>query len=85
MENKISEICQTCAKFSTCKRCVESKHRILSCDEFEKSKTNEDSNHLEIENHEFTRDKGLCTNCTKRTYCTLNRPEGGVWHCNEYN
>ena len=28
--------------------------------------------------------KGLCVNCANRDCCTLPRPEGGVWHCEEY-
>lgn len=28
--------------------------------------------------------KGLCRNCKKRKGCTLPKPEGGVWHCEEY-
>ena len=28
--------------------------------------------------------KGLCKNCKKRKTCTLPRPEGGVWRCEEY-
>ncbi len=28
--------------------------------------------------------KGLCINCDNRDFCTLPRPEGGVWHCEEY-
>jgi hypothetical protein len=27
---------------------------------------------------------GLCVNCENRHTCTLARPEGGVWHCEEY-
>jgi len=29
-------------------------------------------------------DKGLCRNCTNRETCTFPKPEGGVWHCDEY-
>lgn len=29
-------------------------------------------------------DKGLCKNCANRETCTFPRPEGGVWHCDEY-
>ena len=29
-------------------------------------------------------DKGLCKNCENRETCTFPRPEGGVWHCDEY-
>jgi len=28
--------------------------------------------------------KGLCMNCDNRFECQLPRPEGGVWHCEEY-
>jgi len=28
--------------------------------------------------------KGLCVNCAHRDSCQLAKPEGGVWHCEEY-
>lgn len=28
--------------------------------------------------------RGLCVNCDVRETCTLPRPEGGVWYCEEY-
>lgn len=31
--------------------------------------------------HEF---KGLCVNCDHRDTCAFPKPEGGVWHCEEY-
>jgi len=38
---------------------------------------------------EKNRDDGeivdLCATCVKRDTCTLPKPEGGVWHCEEYN
>jgi hypothetical protein len=27
---------------------------------------------------------GLCRNCARLDDCTYPKPEGGVWHCNEY-
>jgi hypothetical protein len=27
---------------------------------------------------------GLCVNCEVRATCTLSKPAGGVWFCNEY-
>lgn len=27
---------------------------------------------------------GLCSNCEHRRECTFPKPEGGVWHCEEY-
>jgi (2Fe-2S) ferredoxin/predicted RNA-binding Zn-ribbon protein involved in translation (DUF1610 family) len=29
--------------------------------------------------------RGLCLNCAKREFCTFPKPEGGVWHCDEYS
>ncbi len=29
-------------------------------------------------------DQGLCKNCANHENCTFPRPEGGVWHCDEY-
>ena len=28
--------------------------------------------------------KGLCINCEHRESCSMHRPEGGIWHCEEY-
>jgi hypothetical protein len=28
--------------------------------------------------------KGLCINCEHRESCLLPKPDGGVWHCEEY-
>jgi hypothetical protein len=28
---------------------------------------------------------GLCVNCSQRFSCTYERPEGGVWHCEDYS
>lgn len=28
--------------------------------------------------------KGLCSLCENRSTCTFPKPEGGVWHCEEY-
>ena len=29
--------------------------------------------------------KGLCSICEDRKTCTFIKPEGGVWHCEEYH
>lgn len=29
--------------------------------------------------------KGLCRTCARRDTCTFPKPEGGVWHCEEYD
>jgi len=27
---------------------------------------------------------GLCMNCEHRRTCTYPKPEGGIWHCEDY-
>jgi len=27
---------------------------------------------------------GLCSNCENRKTCVFQKPEGGIWHCEEY-
>jgi hypothetical protein len=27
---------------------------------------------------------GLCSTCENSETCTFQKPEGGVWHCEEY-
>ena len=27
---------------------------------------------------------GLCSDCENRENCTFPKPEGGIWHCEEY-
>lgn len=34
--------------------------------------------------HEPATYKGLCSNCDNREECVFPKPEGGVWHCEEY-
>ena len=33
---------------------------------------------------DFARYRGLCSNCEERRSCAFPKPEGGVWHCEEY-
>ncbi len=28
--------------------------------------------------------RGLCCNCENRHTCKISRPEGDIWHCEEY-
>ena len=28
--------------------------------------------------------RGLCCNCENRGHCKITKPEGDIWHCEEY-
>jgi hypothetical protein len=68
-----------------------SKRVVLECEEFDghvedkHDSAEERSNHgggrVNPAPHTYT---GLCTDCENRATCTFVRPQGGVWHCEEY-
>lgn len=41
-------------------------------------------NSFQVRGKDSEKYKGLCKNCKKRKTCTLPKPEGGVWRCEEY-
>jgi len=84
-------LCETCKHADNCTFPLYDDRPVLQCEEFE-GETNETVQHIaspEIEtNHERVSDKekllGLCENCANRDICTFEKPEGGVWRCEEY-
>ncbi len=90
-------LCSCCKGASTCTYPKTSGHPILECEEFDgilapplglvrRSKVTH-ATPLSMENprgSDFKEHRGLCLNCEKHATCTYPRPEGGVWHCEEY-
>ena len=37
-----------------------------------------------VNNQPKSQYKGLCMNCEHREDCAVPKPEGGIWHCEEY-
>ncbi len=37
-----------------------------------------------VTDKDFAIIRGLCSICEGREACTFVKPEGGVWHCEEY-
>ena len=37
-----------------------------------------------VEERESSITKDLCKNCKKNETCQLPKPEGGIWHCEDY-
>ncbi len=88
-------LCSSCRSTLTCTFPRTPGQPILQCDEFDgysfspldvspiprlptalspSSRPAEDSNTL----------RGLCRDCERLRTCTYPKPEGGVWHCEEY-
>jgi hypothetical protein len=88
----------SCCKFAfTCTYRINPDHPVLQCEEFEGIVYSPDRrNHpkkalplnaagrplrSEISSPRYM---GLCTICEERDTCTYPKPEGGVWHCEEF-
>jgi hypothetical protein len=97
---KYRGLCSTCEHRATCTYPRDPDQRIHYCcehDGYQESEgsvslallgTGRASSHLPTSprNDEAlsTAYKGLCRSCQNRDTCTFPKPEGGVWHCEEY-
>lgn len=92
-----SGLCLTCNKFPTCVYPKNSLRPVLFCDEFEgyedfppqPVRIISPSRPVVSSDTEDQEDSslpllGLCRICERRHECTYPKPEGGVWHCEEY-
>jgi len=63
---------------------------IFFCEEFEVStaasipESGRAVEEMPRDTHRGSGRMGLCVNCENAGTCTLPRPEGGIWHCEEY-
>ena len=93
---KLKGICATCIHADTCANLASATAPIWYCEEFDDSgpadpvtpepKILEPTIRMEEEVPPVpsNRPKGLCMNCKNFPTCTFPKPEGGVWHCEEY-
>lgn len=82
-------LCITCKNVDTCIFLKNSTKPIISCEEFENVETVEKLNEdvkkdVEVKFENQNLKLGLCANCENRYDCTFEKPESGVWHCEEY-
>lgn len=96
-ETEYSGLCMTCVHSSTCAFPRRKDQPVLSCEQFaEHGKDHVETaatvrpppaepqaQMIEVK-EEPSRYKGLCATCENRETCTFPKPEGGVWHCEEF-
>ena len=92
-EKKYYGICTTCNHAHLCMHSQNSKRPVWFCEMFDdyvpprelssNSNKSQKKYNSKLESH-YAQYKGLCMNCAKRDSCTFPKPEGGVWHCAEY-
>lgn len=90
-------LCSTCIHSLACVLRKNHALPVLNCEEFDdyiplevtEINTTESILPLTPEKSRVTENKldhlkGLCSNCENRQTCTYKKPEGGIWHCEEY-
>jgi len=87
-----SDLCSTCANAPDCAFLKNKKKAVFECEEFEIAGRDGEQKPLKAKrtaasaqgNDEAGKLIGLCCNCKNRATCVFPKPEGGVWHCEEY-
>lgn len=76
---KATGLCKKCLYAENCVIRHSYHGHIFQCEEFEDHETEETAASDESDSL-----LGLCMSCDKAPVCTLPKPPGGVWQCNEY-
>jgi hypothetical protein len=90
-------LCSLCKNASTCTYTRDFRRPVLQCEEFDGYEprpvrpivknillTADTKLRSNVEEKDSGQYKGLCSICEDRKICTFIKPEGGVWHCEEY-
>jgi len=75
-----TELCQTCLYLPDCTRRLECDFTITSCDRYVADPSRVGDMNIDG----VPELKGLCKYCIKRHNCSIYKPKGGIWHCEEY-
>jgi hypothetical protein len=86
-------LCSTCNNRPTCVYRAKRGFDALYCEMYDDFMLSDNGDHKQRELPVSTADvgpaqvefTGLCANCDNRHTCTITKPEGGIWHCEEYS
>jgi len=89
---KHSDLCSTCDEGISCNYSKSQQDPVIQCEEFSCAPTPSHKNDKESkmnntdseEKNNLNSYKGLCANCENSRSCIIEKPEGGIWHCEEY-
>ncbi len=92
-KSKAIGLCSSCIAFKDCTYPKAPDRPILECEEFDgeqasirmrPQKINPNKKSVGASMNAAAGIGGLCDLCENLTTCTYPKPEGGVWHCEEY-
>ena len=84
------DLCSTCDHAETCGHCGDRERPIFFCELFEATVSPKPAGPARSRPEAAAAPppavdlKGLCSNCEERPSCTIPKPQGGIWHCEEY-
>ena len=97
VKQEASGLCSCCNSFKTCTYAKDPQRPILQCEEFDgivppslkmvpqgKITPEGSGKTSDLGMSDLNSYRGLCSLCEDRATCTYPKPEGGVWHCEEY-
>ncbi len=90
-----SGLCGTCENAARCIYVGDAEHPVLECEEFTHHRADAARRpprprsiaavpQAEAREEESRPALGLCSDCENRAGCMFDKPEGGVWPCEEY-
>jgi hypothetical protein len=87
-------LCQTCVNAPACTFPRNVTRPVWHCEEFDTYMPSQTSKEIPSKvgpqlnssyaKKDISQYQGLCSNCENIKSCTYPKPEGGVWHCEEY-
>ena len=96
-KNRYLGLCSYCKSAQNCAFVRDPNRPVYQCEEFDEityasiripNQKNLSLKHLPqnplTSEDTFHHYRGLCSNCEERATCTYPKPEGGVWHCDEF-
>jgi len=87
-----NDICSTCNYGDFCVTKKTRKRPVWFCEEFDNYVPVKEQPMVEAQfqtristgENDSSQFKGLCINCESRHTCKFIKPNGGIWHCEEY-
>ena len=90
-----SGLCGTCENAMFCMYLGDAERPVLECEEFTHHRAGaarpaaRRMNLAAVPKHDAPEERlplamGLCSDCENRSSCVFDKPEGGVWQCEEY-
>ena len=83
---RFNDLCTNCMQRDNCSICNARKSAIQYCEEYEAATLQgiQWDNRPPVASPKPPVEAGICVNCEKRATCSVERPDGGIWHCEEY-